>query len=136
MFISLYSLISAIYHINMGHTNILANFKQWILKISLGQVKNRIKTLKNLNLDQPTGELVKLGAPQTKGASLARQSPDWEFPVWNFRCPCVGFSLVVKIWVIPGHETGVSSYFSSLPILGYLNIEILFFFFFKKSGKF
>ena len=60
----------------MGHTNILANFKQRILKISLGQVKNRIKTLKNLNLDQPTGELVKLGAPQTKGASLARQSPD------------------------------------------------------------
>ena len=31
------------------------------------------------------------------------------------------FSALFMVWLIPGHETGVSSYFSSLPILGYLN---------------
>jgi len=53
----------------MGHNNILTNFTfVEFKKMSLGHVKNRIKTLNNLNLDEPTGELGRLKLVEMKFA--------------------------------------------------------------------
>ena len=61
----------------MGHNNILTNFTfVEFKKMSLGHVKNRIKTLNNLNLDQPTGELGRLKLVEIRFADRVR-------PIWS-----------------------------------------------------
>ena len=61
----------------MGHNNILTNFTfVEFKKMSLGHVKNRIKTLNNLNLDEPTGELGRLKLVEMRFADRFR-------PIWS-----------------------------------------------------
>ena len=67
--------------------SLLSNWK----KMSLGHVKNRIKTLNNLNLDQPTGELGRLKLVEMRFADRFR-------PIWSVERIVGREQLKLKNW--------------------------------------